>query len=248
VVSGHTVAIRVTFGENTVMATVISETEVRYPTSDGRPMAETDIHRDQMIALIQMLDHFFADRSDVYVSGNLLMYYVPGDKRKHISPDVFVVFGVPKKKRLYYLTWEEGKNPFVVIEISSKSTKREDLKKKFELYRDILGVQEYFVFDPRGEYLEPRLQGFQLVNGEYVSMTMANGRMPSDILGLELDPEGTTLHLFDPKAGKRLLTPSERAELAEEHASLAVETNQQLEDENRRLRRELDNLRRQKNP
>jgi Uma2 family endonuclease len=223
----------VSFGENTFMATALSKTEVRYPTSDGRPMAETDIHRDQMVALIQMLEYFFADRLEVYVSGNLLLYYVPGNKRKHISPDVFVVFGVAKKKRLYYLAWEEGKNPSVVIEISSKSTKQEDLKKKFELYRDVLQVQEYFLFDPRGEYLQPRLQGFRLRDGEYAPIQLVDGRMPSDILGLELEPEGTSLHLFDPKAGKRLLTPSERAALAE--------------DELERLRRELENLRRQQN-
>lgn len=62
---------------------------------------------------------------------------------------------------------------------------------------------------------------------------MVKGRMPSDILGLDLEPEDTTLHLFDPKASKRLLTASERAALAE--------------DEKKSLRRELENLRRQQN-
>ena len=229
------------------MATTISKTEVHYPTSDGRPMAETDIHRDQMVAVIQMLEYFFAARSEVYVSGNPLLYYVQGNKRKHVSPDVFVVFGVAKKKRLYYLLWEEGKGPSVVIEISSSSTKRADLTKKFELYRDILKVQEYFIFDPPGEYLKPRLQGFLLVDGEYVPIAMVDGRMKSELLELELDPEGTTLHLYDPKAGRRLLTPSERAELAEKQNAHVAELSRRLEDENERLRRELENLRRQQN-
>ena len=46
-----------------------------YPESDGKPMAETEYHRDIMIDFIQMLKHHFRDVDDVYVSGNLLMYY-----------------------------------------------------------------------------------------------------------------------------------------------------------------------------
>ncbi|MDE0483572.1 MAG: Uma2 family endonuclease [Candidatus Poribacteria bacterium] len=69
-----------------------------YPESDGKPMAETDTHRDLMIDFIQMLKHHYRDDADVYVSGNLLIYYEKGNPRKSISPDVFVVFGVAKKK------------------------------------------------------------------------------------------------------------------------------------------------------
>ena len=82
-----------------------------YPTSDGRPMAETDWHRDLMLQLIATLQHFFRDQPNTYVSGNLLVFYRPNDKRRHISPDVFVVHGVPKCQRPNYLIWEEGKAP-----------------------------------------------------------------------------------------------------------------------------------------
>ncbi len=85
--------------------------EIIYPTSDGRPMAETDCHRDLMTDKIATLDDHYAADQDVYVSGNLLRYYVRGNKRRHISPDTFVVFGVPKKKRDYYLVWNEGIDP-----------------------------------------------------------------------------------------------------------------------------------------
>ena len=50
-----------------------------------------------------------------------------------------------------------------MIEITSKSTKGEDKKTKFELYRDILKVSEYFMFDPTQDYLNPPLQGFRLL-------------------------------------------------------------------------------------
>lgn len=70
---------------------------VVYPESDGKPMAETEYHRDIMIDFIQMLKHYFRDVDDVHVSGNLLMYYEEGNPRKSVSPDVFVAFGSVKK-------------------------------------------------------------------------------------------------------------------------------------------------------
>ena len=104
--------------------------EIEYPTGDGKPMAETDVHRDDMVDAIQMLKDHFADRLDVYVTGNLLLFYEEGDPRKHVAPDVFVVRGVEKKDRDHYLVWTEGKAPDLVIEITSKTTRREDQKKK----------------------------------------------------------------------------------------------------------------------
>ena len=81
------------------MATVSSRRpprKVAYPTSDGKPMAETDDHRYLLVDLIETQKIHFESVPNVYVSGNLLMYYVRGNPRKHISPDVFVVFDVPK--------------------------------------------------------------------------------------------------------------------------------------------------------
>jgi hypothetical protein len=105
--------------ENETMATVTTPQPWRngYPTSDGKPMAETDDHRDLMNALIETLKAYFAGEPMVYVSGNLLLFYVPGNKRRHLSPDVFVVRGVPNHNRPNYLLWEEGRGPQFVIEL-----------------------------------------------------------------------------------------------------------------------------------
>src|SRR5258708_16415094 len=109
-----------------------------YRRSDGRRMAESDWHRKLMHDRIETLDERFAADPDVYVSGNLLIFYVPGDRLRHLSPDVFVVRGVPKRERPNYLTWEEGKGPDVVIELTSTSTRDEDVDDKFQLYQDNL--------------------------------------------------------------------------------------------------------------
>src|SRR5438094_770635 len=92
---------------------------VHYPESDGKPMAESDLHRKEMTRLIETLDDFFAAGADVYVSGNLLLYYEEGNPRASVAPDVFVVRGVPKRDRPIYKLWEEGAPPTVVIEVTS---------------------------------------------------------------------------------------------------------------------------------
>ena len=66
-----------------------------------------------------------------------------------------------------YKTWIEGKSPDVVIETTSKKTRRKDTVDKPALYAQ-LGVKEYFLFDPTQDYLEPSLQGHRLAGEGYV--------------------------------------------------------------------------------
>lgn len=211
-----------------------------YPTTDGKPMAETDGHRELMNVLIQVLKMYFAAQPLVYVSGNLLIYYIPGNKRKHISPDVFVVKGVPNHERPNYLVWEEGYGPDIVIELTSSSTRREDVASKFRLYQDVLKVKEYFLFDPYEDYLDPSLQGHRLYQGQYRPIRVVNGRLPSRVLGLHLERDGEDLRLYNPATGDWLPTLSEVIAQSEE-------ARQQAEIENERLRREVEELRRLQN-
>lgn len=180
-----------------------------YPTSDGRPMAETDWHRDLMIRLIDTLKRHFLPDPNIYVSGNLLVFYRANDRRRHVSPDVFVVRGVPARSRPNYLIWEEGKAPEIVIELTSKTTRREDLQTKFRLYRDIIGVKEYFLFDPKEDYLSPSMQGYRLIGGQYRTIREKDGRLPSRILGTHLERDGEDLRFWNPDTGLWIPTPLE---------------------------------------
>ncbi len=206
--------------------------EIDYPTSDGQPMGETDLHRDQMMDLISTLEVHFEEVHDTYVSGNILLYYVEGNPRKHISPDVLVVHGIPKVKRETYRVWDEGKAPDLVIEVTSKSTRAEDLGDKKGLYA-FLGVQEYVLFDPRKEYLEPRLRSYRLVGEEY---TRVVGRLISEATGLEFRVVDEQLRLFEVKSGRMLPTPRERANEAEKRALEAEARAEQLAAELSQLR------------
>jgi Uma2 family endonuclease len=217
--------------------------EVDYPTSDGKPMAETDLHRQDMVDVIETLGDRFAPESDVYVSGNLLLYYEEGNPRKHLAPDVLVARGVPKQPpRDYYLVWKEGKPPDAVIEITSKTTRREDQTKKRVIYRDVLKVREYFQFDPTQDYLKPPLQGFRLEGGDYVRIEPVNDRLPSEVLGLHLERDGHELRLYDPARGERLLTPREQRDVqrreAQEQRQRAEEERTRAEEERTRAEEE----------
>ena len=213
--------------------------EIEYPSGDGKPVAETARHVRELLGAIQLLDIHFADQPDVFVGGNNFLYYVKGNRRKHVSPDVMVTIGIPKLPlRDYYLVWEEGKAPDFIVEISSKSTKREDMKVKFELYRDVLRVREYFLFDPRAEYLNPPLQGFRLAGPDYVPIEPVAGRLPSEVLCLHLECDGDRLRFFNPVTGARLLNPIEAREAADRRAEearrRAEEERDRAEEERRR--------------
>jgi hypothetical protein len=55
--------------------------KIVYPTSDGRA-TDSDLHRDLMVDLIQTLEDHFAADPMVHITGNLVLYYEEGNKRK----------------------------------------------------------------------------------------------------------------------------------------------------------------------
>lgn len=209
-----------------------TETTDLYPESDGKPMAETDLHIDEIYRMRQIFRAYFADMPDVYVSGNLMMYYEEGSPSKSVSPDLLISFRVGKKPRRTYKVWEEGKPPDFVIEFSSKGTVRKDLVDKMELYAQ-LGIAEYFLCDVDRRYLPSPLMGFRLENGEYVEiLPLADDGIPSEILGVNFHLLEDSFGIYDPKAEKWLQTP----------AAAANERAEQAEAEMARLRAELARL------
>ena len=183
--------------------------EVEYPSSDGKPLAENDAQLAAILYGVSALRVRYAGRGDVYVSGDLLIYYEEGNPRVSVAPDVFVVFGVEDRMRMNYKVWEEGKGPDFVLEVASPSTWREDVGRKREVYAG-LGVKEYWLYDPLGEHLKPALQGNRLVDGEYERQPLLGSRdgrlgLRSGTLGLELWAEGRRMRFRDPETGLDLL-------------------------------------------
>ena len=204
----------------------IPATPIEYPDEDGKPMAEGDLQRKCLVYATTVLEIYFQNHPDVYVAGNLFIYYEKGYPESVVAPDVFVVFGVENRNRRSYKTWEEdNKTPDFVLEITSKTTRSKDQGANKGIYA-FLGVREYFQYDPTGDYLNPQLQGLHLVDGNYfpvVANTLPDGivSLPSQVLGLQLRLEAGKLRFYNPATGKTLLTHEEEVaarQAAEEKA------------------------------
>jgi Uma2 family endonuclease len=195
-------------------------------------MGETDKHRELMAYLIAALKAHFSGQPNVYVSGNNFVFWEEGKPKSRVSPDTYVVFGAEMRLRDSYMAWKEGGLlPDVVFEVTSRATQREDVETKLPLYEQVLKTPEYFLFDPTGDYLRPRLQGYRLQDGRYVRLELVNDRLHSEQLGLDLVQQGEALRLLNPATGEVLPTALEQAERL-----------QDAEAEMARLRTEIETL------
>lgn len=184
-----------------------ADDEIYYPESDGEPMAETDRHRNLIVGLIDILARYYSDRSDVYITGNIMFYYVEGVPEEVVSPDVMVIFGVENAERRTYKLWEE-KVPAVIIEIASRSTFKNDRTEKRELY-ETLGVKEYVIFNPEYPKTLPSLIAYRLIDKEFQPLKIEDGRVFSKELNLELVDTENTLRFYKSDENRFLPTANE---------------------------------------
>lgn len=232
------------------MGLVQTVDEIEYPESDGMPMGETDLHRDWMARILDILQFRYRGQQ-VYVTSNLLLYYEEGSPTKFVVPDDFVVLNCDPHRRRVFKVWEEGgKVPHVVFEVTSRSSRQEDEIFKPQVYAR-LGVKEYFLYDPTSDYLKVPLQGFRLEHGNYTRIAPdAAGVLKCEQLDVLLRLEGDDLVMMDGSSGDVLRTEAEAADAARETAEAARETAEaarevaearaaELEAELQRLRAEL---------
>lgn len=220
------------------MSTVTSPAEIDYPESDGKPMGETELHRNWTIRILEILQQRYRGQS-VYVASDLLLYYEEGSPTKFVVPDCFVVRNCAAHLRRTFQTWKEGRVPDVVIEVTSRSTSRTYTVDKPIIY-EMMGVQEYFLYDPTFDYLESSLQGYRLIDGQFREITPINGGLRCLTLGVDLSVYDQALQIVDFETGAVQLTEAEfehSARLQADAARVAAEDRvRELEEELRRLR------------
>jgi Uma2 family endonuclease len=194
--------------------------------SDEPPL-ESDLHRDQIDLLIRLIRWVFAPgglggRTDVYVAGNLTVYYSPNQKKSEFfrGPDLFVVLGTDPKPRRSWTVWHEnGAYPNLIIELLSDSTADVDRGEKKNIYQSVWRVPEYFWFDP----VTLEFQGFHLTGGIYQPISPnPQGWLWSQELGFYLGIEDQKLRLFETN-GRLVPLPEEEATLRAEQAALRAE-------------------------
>lgn len=210
----------------------LPDSDVFYPSSDGEPLGETAIHVNAIMDWCLTLQ-LFLGKPRAMVLSNVFLYYEKGNPRARRAPDVMVIKGVPSDEPDNYKTWVYGKAPDSIFEFSSRGTCDEDLYDRKELYERIR-VKEYFLFDPKREYLDEPFIGFRLQGDKYVNIPREpDGSLISQELGLRIYVEGTRLRGVVLETGERLLNWEEQA-LARQEARAEAELERQRTEEAKR--------------
>ena len=189
----------------------------------------------------------------VFVATDLNLYYDVRHHLWHKRPDWFAVVGVDKlyeqrDLRLSYVVWQEGVNPFVVVELLSPGTEKEDLGEtlrevnkpptKWEVYERILRIPYYVVFSGYTN----QLRIFRLQGNSYEELNLTQSRfwMEDVQLGLGVwqgnyqGVERAWLRWYDAN-GNWILLPEEKAEQEKQRAELE---KQRAEQEKQRAEQE----------
>jgi Uma2 family endonuclease len=209
-----------------------------------------EFHRIQADGLSQTCQPKNWQPDEVFIASDLNIYYDPRHPGWYKRPDWFLVLGVSRFQeqenlRLSYVVWQEGVNPFLVVEFLSPGTEEEDLGQtvrrvdrpptKWEVYERILRIPYYIIYDR----YQNQLRVFRLNGTRYEALLVPDGRLWLEEMQLGLglwqgSYQGTTglwLRWYDETGW--ILTPAERAE---EERLRAEEERQRAEEE--RLRAE----------
>lgn len=182
--------------------------------------------------------------ADQYYSAmDLNLYYDRDNTHWYKRPDWFAAVGVPplyegRELRMSYVTWQEPANPYIVVELISPGTEKEDLGQilrevgkplpKWQVYEQALRVPYYLVFDR----YKDQLRFFKLNGAHYQEQQSEAHRflIPELEIGIGLwhgtfdGIEYDWLRWFD-REGDWIPTPAElersRAEVASQAAALA---------------------------
>ena len=214
----------------------ISES-IEYPESDGEPMGETDLHRDWMVRILEILRQRYRGQR-VYIASDLLVYYEEGNPAKFIVPDDFIVLDCDPGRRRIFKIWEERRVPDVIFEVTSHSSRRIDTVKKPVIYEQ-LGVKEYYLYDPTCDYLKPALQGFRMTDGCLKQIAEVNGVLRCETLQMGLRLIDGELEFFDLRTGKLAVDAAESEREAKERERDAKEREQEARERAEATNREL---------
>lgn len=194
----------------TALTPTVKQSQPLYSSADGEPVAETYAHLYALLMTLEVLRQYLKDRQAT-VLGNQFLYYAQGFPKLRVAPDVMVIFNVEPGGRDNYKIWSEGQVPVVIFEMTSPGTQEQDTGFKKTLYEQ-LEVQEYWLFDPKGEWIKERLRGYRLRGESYEPIT--DNR--SEPLQLRLAVEGELIGFYREDSGEKLLIPDELVEALQE--------------------------------
>ncbi|WP_375474311.1 Uma2 family endonuclease [uncultured Nostoc sp.] len=204
------------------------DSDLLYPDSDGKPMAENTEQYRWIVLIKENLEILFANNDNVLIVGDLLWYPVRSQLITPTAPDVMVVFGRPKGKRRSYRQWQEDNiSPQVVFEILSPSNDAKEMDRKLEFY-DTYGVEEYYLYDPESFQLDGWLRQNNHLNKLW---QMDNWVSPRLEIRFETGQGELVIYRLD---GQRFLNSLELNQRAERAEFLLEQERQRAEQERQR--------------
>ncbi len=212
--------------------------DIFYPSSDGEPLAETHQHVLAILMALALLRLYLQEQPAV-VFANQFFYYIENNPKARVAPDVMVVFDIPKKLYGNYKLWEGKQAPTIIFEVTSAGTRETDWSFKKTLYEQ-LGVREYWLFDPYGEWITEQLKGYRLnEEGSYRQITDSC----SQVLQLRLEADEYLIGFYRLDNGEKLLTPEELFLAVQEANQRLVEAESIAQQEKARADRLAEKLR-----
>ncbi len=225
------------------------------PEEPGLPDVFHDYQPQLLLETFQPPD-YQPDR--FFVASDLNVYYTLDHPRWHKRPDWFAVLGASKlydghDMRLSYVTWQEVAAPYLVVELLSPGTEREDLGEtqrepeadqpptKWEVYEQILRIPYYVVYS---RYTD-QMRYFELTGCRYREVFPSAQRLwlPGADLGVGLwsgvyqDIERQWLRFYD-NQGVWIPTREERGDQrAEQERQRAEQERQRAEQAHQRAER-----------
>jgi Uma2 family endonuclease len=199
------------------------------PDSDETPV---DNELQELIpgllkAILLML---WSERMDWFFGIDMGIYRHPDEPA--IVPDGFLSLGVERfydeELRPSYALWEEKVVPILVLEVVSRTYRKEYSAKKDEY--EALGVLYYVVYSSKRRR-KPHLEVYKLVNGEYVLQQGNPVWMPEIGLGIGCEKgiyagvPREWLYWYDQNSN-RYPTPQEQVKIAEQQAQLEAQRAQ----------------------
>jgi Uma2 family endonuclease len=219
---------------------VIPPPEIVYPDCDDQPMAEHSLQELWITRIAAGVRSLIHERDDAFAAVDNFWYPVKGFPEIAVAPDVYVVFGRPKRilvdgllvLRGSYQQWlEDDIPPQVVFEIRSPSNSDPKLEKKLIFYEEH-GAEEYYLIDPfRNRFHAWRRSGRQL-------QPIDTGRpVTSPRLGIHFIAGPDELRILHPD-GRPFRDPPEIQQSEDEARRLAEAEHRRAEAEHRRAEAE----------
>jgi Uma2 family endonuclease len=226
------------------------------PSEDSEEMGLPDEFHDTQPDLLKETCRPAA--KDFFMGADLNLYYDVEHTGWYKRPDYFLAIGVPastspEDRRQSYVVWQEGVNPFLMVELLSPGTEAEDLGQtlrvvgkpptKWQVYEQVLQVPYYAVFDE----FSGRFRMFCLQGGQYVEAKISGQGfwLPEIELGLGIwsglyqGGRGLWLRWYD-RSGNWIPTLEEKELLADQRADLERQRAEKAREDAERERQRAD--------